>query len=503
MKMLTYTRRSFVGLFAASLAGGFVAACGGSPAAPTAAPAANATAPPPVPPTAAPAAPAQPVAPTATAAAATNAAPMPTATQGATKASTTIQVWERVDPGYAEMFKETIPLFQAKNPSILIQYVPSDEEFDKLTASMVAGNAPEVFTTYDQYTRQFVATNQLLPLDDYIKRDLTAEQRADWYPDTVKYMTFRGSLMVAPADASTVVLAYNPDLFDQAGVPYPDGTWDWTGKFLDAAHKLTKAGEQWGFQSRIGTGSNFKHHGPYVWAWGGEIVDPTNTSKLAIDQPPALAAYDWLRALLWTEKVHPTPEDTKDDMRKNFAAGKIAMYTEGSWGITRVLPGLKKNNRKFGLAPMPKGPVRQGTTHEDDGYAIWKGAKNPDAAWTVDHWMISPDHIRIQTKWIGLQPALKSMEKEWVDLFRQGYPDETKNMNLDAYLDAWSYARGDHTLCSSRALDTLVPAFDQIIPLGKTDAKTAFSDVVPKADAILAEDCPKITGGVGPCGCLA
>jgi multiple sugar transport system substrate-binding protein len=487
MNPRAYTRRSFVRLSAVTfgvVASGILAACGSTPASPTAVPPAPAA---PPTPTAAPAS-----APTT-----------PTTAQTTAKASTTIRVWERTDPGYPEMFKETIPLFQAKNPSIQIQYVPSPEEFDKLTASMVAGNAPEVFSTYDQFTRQFVATNQLLPLDDYVKRDLTPEQRADWYPDTVKFMTFKGSLMVAPADASTVVLAYNPDIFDKAGLPYPDGTWDWTGKFLEQAKKLTKPGEQWAFQSRVGTGSNFKHHGPFVWAWGGEIVDPANSAKLTIDQPPALAAYDWLRSLLWEQKIHPTPQDTKENMRTNYAAGKIAMYTEGSWGITRILPGLKKDKRKMGFAPLPKGAARQATTHEDDGYAIWKGAKDPDTAWIVDRWFIGVDHVRIQTRWIGLQPALKSLEKEWLDLFSQGYPEETKGMNLQAFIDAWSYARGDHTLCSSRALDTLVPAFDQIIPLGKTDAKAAFAEVVPKADAILAEECPKITGGVGPCGCLA
>ena len=95
-------------------------------------------------------------------------------------------------------------------------------------------------------------------------------------------------------------------------------------------------------------------------------------------------------------------------------------------------------------------------------------------------------------RWIGLQPALKSLEKEWVSFFRQGYPAETADMNLDLFLDAWQYARGDHTLASSRALDALKPAFDQIIPLNKSDAKSAFAEAVPKANAILAEDSPKI-----------
>ncbi len=252
-------------------------------------------------------------------------ATQPTATTPPTAPATlTIRVWERIDPGYDEMFKATIPLFQSRNPEIVLKYEPSDEEYDKLTASMVAGNAPEVFSTYDQYTRRFVATDQLRPLDDYFNRDLTPAQRADFYPDTIKFMTFKGRLYVAPADASTVVLAYNPDLFDQAGVPYPDASWDWEGTFLSQAKKLTKPGERWGFQSRVGVGSNFKHHGPYVWAWGGEITDPKNAAKLWIDQPPALAAYDWLRTLLWEQKVHPTPQDTKDNMRQNFAAGKIA-----------------------------------------------------------------------------------------------------------------------------------------------------------------------------------
>src|SRR5262249_32234441 len=158
--------------------------CGGAPATPTPPAKAGAEAPKAAAPapTAAPA-PASAAAPTS-AAAATATAPAPAAAP-ATKAPVTIRVWERINPGYAELFGETIPLFQAKNPGVQMKYEPSDEQFDKLTASMVAGNAPEVFTTYDQFTRAFVANNQLRPLGEYADRDLTDAQRSDFYPDTI------------------------------------------------------------------------------------------------------------------------------------------------------------------------------------------------------------------------------------------------------------------------------------------------------------------------------
>ena len=49
------------------------------------------------------------------------------------------------------------------------------------------------------------------------------------------------------------------DLFDAAGVDYPDGTWTWT-EFLDAAQKLTVRDERGGLPST-------------AWSWRA-----TNTS---------------------------------------------------------------------------------------------------------------------------------------------------------------------------------------------------------------------------------
>ena len=45
--------------------------------------------------------------------------------------------------------------------------------------------------------------------------------------------------MCLPQNLSSLVVYYNRDLFDAAGVPYPEAGWTWA-EFLDAAKALTR-----------------------------------------------------------------------------------------------------------------------------------------------------------------------------------------------------------------------------------------------------------------------
>ncbi len=46
-----------------------------------------------------------------------------------------------------------------------------------------------------------------------------------YWPEAVVGSSFNGSLYGLPRDMSNVILYYNKDMFDAAGVAYPDDTW--------------------------------------------------------------------------------------------------------------------------------------------------------------------------------------------------------------------------------------------------------------------------------------
>ena len=81
----------------------------------------------------------------------------------------------------------------------------------------------------------------LLDLKPFIDRDgYDLGQLAD---QAVADFTTPDGQFGLPRDLNVVALYYNKAMFDAAGIPYPDDTWDWA-KLADVAKKLTLEGRQ-------------------------------------------------------------------------------------------------------------------------------------------------------------------------------------------------------------------------------------------------------------------
>ncbi len=77
----------------------------------------------------------------------------------------------------------------------------------------------------------------LLDLKPYIDRDgYDLTQLAD---QGVADFTTAGGQFGLPRDLNVIALYYNKAMFDAAGIPYPDDTWDWA-KLVEVGKQLTK-----------------------------------------------------------------------------------------------------------------------------------------------------------------------------------------------------------------------------------------------------------------------
>lgn len=120
------------------------------------------------------------------------------------------------------------------------------DEFDqKLAAAFGAKNPPDVMYMWN-YPSYF---QSLEPLDNFIKKDPTIDLN-DFYQGLFNYSTMYRKLYGMPAGFTTRVVYYNKDLFDAAGIPYPQDGWTWDD-FKSVAKKLSNpAMEQYGFGVR-------------------------------------------------------------------------------------------------------------------------------------------------------------------------------------------------------------------------------------------------------------
>lgn len=113
----------------------------------------------------------------------------------------------------------------------IVEYDPAEYN-TLLTADLGAGAAPDIITQKEvKYVPTLVDGGQLLDVSDVEVPD-SVGGTSSYEVDGVQYAT--------PYRQDSWVLFYNKDLFDAAGVAYPDGSWTWDD-YDEAAAALTSA----------------------------------------------------------------------------------------------------------------------------------------------------------------------------------------------------------------------------------------------------------------------
>ena len=233
---------------------------------------------------------------------------------------------------------------------------------------MRAGTAPDVLQGCCTFFPIWAQEGHLLDLRPFIERDLDEEVLSDW--DRAQYealATPDGAQYGVPKFHGALALYYNKDLFDAHGIPYPDDTWT-QDEYLDAMRQLTLdsdgdgATDVWGGMIDV----SWDRVQVHVNAWGGNIVDPANPASCALDEAPALAAVEWLRARMWDDKVMATLLDVQNlSTRDAFIEGMVATVEDGSWALKDI---LAKAPFRVGVAPLPAGPAGRVTLATTDGF---------------------------------------------------------------------------------------------------------------------------------------
>ena len=389
-------------------------------------------------------------------------------------ATITYSIWG--DPQEIKNQQAIVDAFHVAVPKVTVKVTVSDWDpyWDKLQTSIAGGDAPDVFAMDGPLFPDYQSRGVLLDLKPFIDRDgYNLGQLAD---QAVSDFTTPDGQFGLPRDLNVVALYYNKKMFAAAGIPAPDDTWDWT-KLRDVAKQLTLKGadgkvKQWGFYTETTDMEN--DWSELVWQNGGDIISADHkTSLVGSDQ--AAGGIQYLQDLIWKDKVMPDASIT-DALGDAFEQGQAAMEANGSWLVaTHQAAGLD-----FGIAPLPKGPAGQATSINPTGAVVYKGTKNADAAWAFVKYLASP---AAQTKLMELKASLPANKEVLSGPFASSF-DGAKVL-----ADAIAYARikpsfkgyNDWTTALQTELDANV--FNE----PKKTAKQALTDVLPKLDAILAD----------------
>ncbi|MCD0444984.1 sugar ABC transporter substrate-binding protein [Glycomyces sp. A-F 0318] len=271
-----------------------------------------------------------------------------------------------------ETYQQRIDLIEAENPDIEIelQLIPSDQYAQKVQTMIAGGDGPDIMQVAEN-VNSYSSKSQLLPLGEHIDSSgLDMEQRFGPVADLYAY---EGETYAIPDRSGAMVVFYNKDLFDAAGIEYP--TAEWTQEDAHAAmEQLTVPGEQWGY----GGAGWWAQWWSFAYQNGGQIID--DSGRPTANSPEVAEALQWANDLAHVDHVVPTPAEYADmgpDVGGDqaFAAQTVAMNTTGFWGII----GLAEADFDWGIAPMWQGE-QQAVSGFGSGLAITRDSENPDKA---------------------------------------------------------------------------------------------------------------------------
>lgn len=315
---------------------------------------------------------------------------------------------------------EVIAAFEAENPDIKIEVIdiPSAEYVTKLNVMLNGGSDVDLFFSKEaDKTKTFYDKGQLANLTPYIEAagiDMAS------YGGTDANFIYDGNVYGMPVRTDMYVLFYNKDIFDAAGVAYPDNDMTWA-EFEETAKAITS-----------GTGAS-KKYGAFIHSWQAcvqnwgvqdgkhsimsgnyEFFKPYYEMVLRMQQDGSIMDY----ATIKSSGIHYSDP---------FLQGNVGMLPMGSWFMATIIQRVEKGESSvnWGVAVIP---------HAEDvpnGYTV--GATTPlcinnasqkkDAAWKFVEFVSGPKGAKIYAE-NGQIPALAGTEYMEILASMPGMPSD-------------------------------------------------------------------------------
>ncbi|MDR2895206.1 MAG: sugar ABC transporter substrate-binding protein [Propionibacteriaceae bacterium] len=357
----------------------------------------------------------------------------------------TITYTNFISSGANEANLDTIvKAFEDENPGIKVEVttMPYADYFTALQTDIVAGTVADVFDIEYANYGAYQASGVLAAIDG-VDTSVYQSSLAEAYATD-------GTQYALPSSFSNVVLFYNKDLFDAAGVAYPSDDWTWADEKAAAEALTNQEAGVWGDYQPISYNEYYKA----VAQAGGEFLSADGKTA-AFNSDPGLAAAAWL-----TEKsgtVMPTAEmgaGTADFDTNLFADGKLAMWHTGIW----MFGSLAEADFAWDIAVEP-GDTQKASAMFSNAIAISATSKHQEAAAKWAAYMTSSDtmvDVRLAAGW-ELPPIA----------------DQSK---LDAYLTAGAPANRQAVFDSLKAV-ALAPSIGDNQTQMQDDVTNALTEI--------------------------
>jgi multiple sugar transport system substrate-binding protein len=352
-------------------------------------------------------------------------------------------------PSETKLLDDQIQAFQNDNPNITIKkQVQVGDYMQAIQSKIASKSAPDIYYLDVSLADQFISKGVIDPIDDYIDK----EDVKDFYPNLLGGYQKDGKTYGLPKDYNSLVLFYNQEMFDKAGLK-PPTTWE---ELKEVAPKLTNDKAV-----ALCLENDAQRFGAFMLQAGAKINDG---DKAAFNTAEGAKGLDFYYSF-HKDGYAKTPKDLGVDWAgPALAQEKAAMVVAGAW----IIPFMKDNapNVKYGMVKLPKGE-KEGGLLFTVAYVLNKDSKNKKEAAEVLKYLTGKDAMQMVATAGLAMPSRQSMAGE----FTKTFPERQALVDMAPASTVANYG-----LNGSKILDALGKAGEKIQFKQAPDAATALKE---------------------------
>ncbi len=388
---------------------------------------------------------------------------------------TVITYWNGFTGTDGEVMQKIIDDYNASNDlnvEVQMERVSWDTLYQQLVTSLPVGEGPDITAFATERIGGYAESGAIVPINDiYSDGKVDSSKIPAVFNENLQY---NGNYYGVPVNIASLVLYYNKDIFDEAGIEYPSNDWTWDD-LENAALALTKDinGEhQYGFG--MATNNTIQMWPIMIWAGGGDFI---KDGKSVFNSAENVATITRWADLIRNKKIGPLA-CTGADIDTLFSTGKLGMYFCGPWAAG----SFDAAGVNYGMAGVPAGPAGKATLAQGVGMYMTSSAKEEHKAAIYDffaYWQ----GVDAQVKWSG----------------SVGYPVTNTDAAADSRLadneavalfsDQVQYAHfylQQLTNFSEIDVDVITPAIEKILLEG-ADVQDTLDSATKQMDKLLAK----------------
>ncbi len=306
-----------------------------------------------------------------------------------------------------------VDVFRKKHPNIEVnvQIVPWQKMIQQIVLAAGAGKSPDVAMASDRGLTTLVKAGAIAPLNDYVGKSWTKEQKEDWLLPQ-KNATYDGKQMgVYWHTLLGNILYVNRPMLEAKGAKIPR-TWDETAK----VGKLLTQGRVTGYLmglSKDGDAVQLTNWLiPYLWAAGADWLN--DKGQVAFNTEAGAKPFQWLLEMVHTLKVMPEGivSLTRDNMLDSFKAGTTAMSTLSSNTLAAARGSAVGKDLVLSVDPGLTPDKPDPALSSGKWMVVGKDCKEKEAAGLFIEEQVSPEAQVINARVAAELPSRKSALKD-------------------------------------------------------------------------------------------